>query len=142
MPSGMHSRSLEAAGHQRGNLDIEDLNSHSMASLNLAKSSTPSSWSSPTLRSACHMDDSSENPQRTIVISRVKSKRWIRTNASADDISIPATSERSITRKRIGFCCQAGGSTSSRIASSTCAIVPKKRKPVWGPVLVLNVFRN
>lgn len=131
----MHFRSLKRI-EKKINYHLQNtnecawgINIHSIASLKLENNSTKSSSNSPTFSSDLPMDDSAEKPQRTIVMLRDDRTRWIRTNASAADMSIPPTKVRSMTTNRTGLRCQLAGSTMSRIASSTCAIVPKKRNP-------------
>ena len=100
-----------------------------MASLKHPKSSTPRTPRTSTLRNAFPIGESAVKPQKTRVTLFVASSRCIRTNASADDISTPATSDKSSTRNWIGWSSQDFPSRRFRIVSSTYVIVPKKRKP-------------
>lgn len=93
--------------------------SHSIASLNVEKSSTPSAPRTWTLSNAFPTVDSAENPQKTRVTDLAERKRCIRTKASAEDMSTPATRDRSRTRNWTGLACHDGPSTIPRIASST-----------------------
>jgi len=103
--------------------------SHSVASLNVANNTTPGAPKTSTLLRDLPIGDSASNPQNTSVTNLEESNRCILTNASADDMSMPATRVRSRTRNCTGRSCQWGPSIKERIDSSTCVMVPKKRNP-------------
>lgn len=85
---------------------------HSSASFRHEKISTSSSRKRSTFSRAFPTSESRANPHKTKTTSCPTRNLCIRTNASAEEKSTPATRDRSTTRKRTGLFCHEDASSS------------------------------